>query len=168
MSTISHDARAQIIIYQRNEITEHHIYKRLAKTIKSPENRRVLEQIADDERAHYEQWKTYTEQDVKPDQLKIWFYTLVGRLFGFTFAVKLMERGEEGAQENYTKLATVVEMAETIAQEEHAHEDALLAMLDEEHLRYAGSMRMSSASRSAGYQHRPKMADRSLTHSLRR
>ena len=138
--SIDENVRSQIISYQRNEITEHHIYKRLAKTIKSPENQRVLERIADDERAHYEQWKTYTQQEVKPDRLKIWFYTRIGQLFGFTFAVKLMERGEEGAQENYASLATVVEEAEKIAQDEHAHEDALLTMLDEERLRYAGSM----------------------------
>lgn len=138
--SINQDARARILTFQRNEITEHHIYKRLAKTIKSLENRRILEHIADDERSHYEQWKTYTQQEVKPDRLKIWLYTLIARLFGFTFAVKLMERGEEGAQENYTDITAIVEEAEKIAQDEHAHEDALLAMLDEERLRYAGSM----------------------------
>jgi VIT1/CCC1 family predicted Fe2+/Mn2+ transporter len=138
--SISPTVRAQIVQYQRNEITEYHIYKQLARAIKSPENRQVLEQIAEDELAHYGKWKTYTQQDVKPDRLKILFFTLIGRLFGFTFAVKLMERGEEGAQENYATLAAEVSEAEAIAQEEHAHEDALLAFLDEERLRYAGSM----------------------------
>jgi hypothetical protein len=32
---------------QRNEITEYQIYRQLAKTIKSPENGRILEQIAE-------------------------------------------------------------------------------------------------------------------------
>ena len=43
---IGREMREQLLTYQRNEITEHHIYTRLARTIKSPENRRVLEKIA--------------------------------------------------------------------------------------------------------------------------
>jgi hypothetical protein len=40
---ISKELREQLLVYQRNEITEHHVYKRLAGTIRSPENKRVLE-----------------------------------------------------------------------------------------------------------------------------
>jgi macrodomain Ter protein organizer (MatP/YcbG family) len=40
---ISQELREQLLDYQRNEITEHHIYRRLAQTIRSPENRHVLE-----------------------------------------------------------------------------------------------------------------------------
>ena len=32
--------------FQRTEITEHHIYKRLARVVKSPENAKILQQIA--------------------------------------------------------------------------------------------------------------------------
>ena len=70
MSTIQ-EVREQVLGYQRNEITEHHIYKKLAKTIKSPEDQRILEKIANDKLAHYHQWKTYTQQEVKPDRRKI-------------------------------------------------------------------------------------------------
>jgi VIT1/CCC1 family predicted Fe2+/Mn2+ transporter len=132
--------REQLLGYQRNEITEYHIYRQLAKTIRSPENRRVLERIAEDERAHYQRWKQYTGQEVKPDRLKIQRFTLIGRLFGFTFAVKLMERGEQGAQENYGALLDRIPEAASIVHDENAHEDALLGLLDEESLRYAGSM----------------------------
>ena len=44
--TISPELEEQLLTYQRNEITEHHIYSRLAEAIPSPENRRVLEDIA--------------------------------------------------------------------------------------------------------------------------
>ncbi|MBN2006153.1 MAG: VIT1/CCC1 transporter family protein [Anaerolineae bacterium] len=137
LSKAVHD---QVLEYQRNEITEYHIYRQLAQTIRSPENRRVLEKIADEELAHYHRWKAYTEQEVRPDRLKIWVYSLIGRTLGFTFAVKLMERGEQGAQENYAALEELATEAEAIAAEEKSHEEALLAMLDEEILRYAGSM----------------------------
>jgi len=35
--TLSDEIRDKLLIFQENEITEHHIYKRLAKSIKSPE-----------------------------------------------------------------------------------------------------------------------------------
>ena len=45
---LSEDIRKKVIQFQQTEITEYHIYKRLAKTIKSPENAKILEQIAED------------------------------------------------------------------------------------------------------------------------
>jgi rubrerythrin len=132
--------RDELLGYQREEITEYHIYRQLAKTIKSPENRTILEQIAEDEVEHYERWKTYTGQEVKPDCFKVQRFYLISRLFGFTFAIKLMERGEQGAQENYGVVSEQIEEAQAIAEDENAHEDALIDLLDEEQLRYAGSM----------------------------
>lgn len=130
----------RLLDYQKAEITEHHIYTRLARTIKSPENRAVLERIADDELRHYHRWREYTGRDVKPDRLKVWWYCLISRVFGFTFGIKLMERGEEGAQDNYASFGAALPEAEAIAREENEHEEALIALLDEERLRYTGSI----------------------------
>lgn len=126
--------------YQQNEITEHHIYGKLAGTLREPENRRILERIAADELRHYREWRTYTQRDVQPNRLRVWRYYWIGRIFGFTFAVKLMERGEENAHQNYGRLQDVIPQAAVIADEEEQHEQALLQMLDEERLRYTGSM----------------------------
>jgi rubrerythrin len=87
--------RQQLLTFQRAEITEHHIYRQLAQVVRPAENQRVLEQIARDELRHYQGWKQYTGQEVKPDRLKMWFYYWVSRILGFTFGVKLMEQGEE-------------------------------------------------------------------------
>ncbi len=137
---IGNELREQLLVFQRNEITEYHIYRRLARTVKSPENRRVLERIAEDELRHYGRWRTYTQQDVTPDKLKIWTYYVISRIFGFTFGVKLMERGEEGAQVIYERLRDVIPEAEEIMREESDHEEALIGLLDEELLRYIGSI----------------------------
>jgi len=45
--------RQKLLTYQKVEITEHHIYQRLAQTTRSPENRHVLETISRDELRHY-------------------------------------------------------------------------------------------------------------------
>jgi VIT1/CCC1 family predicted Fe2+/Mn2+ transporter len=126
--------------FQRIEITEHHIYKRLARSIKDPKNRDILEQIADDELRHYDDWKKYTQQEIKPNIWNVWKYYLISRIFGFTFGIKLMERGEEKAQANYTLLKGKVPNIEKWIQDEKVHEQKLLGMLDEERLRYAGSV----------------------------
>jgi len=129
-----------IISAQKAEITEYHIYKKLAGFTKDAHNRSILERIADDEKAHYEFWEGHTGQSVKPSKLKIWFYTMLARFFGLTFAIRLMESGEDLAQQNYQKIATEVPEAEEIEQDEMNHEDELVEMLDEELLQYAGSV----------------------------
>jgi VIT1/CCC1 family predicted Fe2+/Mn2+ transporter len=137
---ISEDVRRKLLDFQRSEITEHHIYRRLARTIQSPENRRVLENIAADELRHYEQWRSYTQQEAAPDRWHIAKYFWISRIFGFTFGVKLMEMVEGAIQGSYGQLRDVIPEAEAIMQEEEEHEKALLGMLDEERLRYTGSM----------------------------
>jgi len=126
--------------FQRIEITEHHIYKNLARSVKDANNRQVLEQIADDELRHAEGWKKYTQKEIKPSQWDIFKYTLVSRLFGFTFGIKLMERGEEKAQGNYSLLKGKIPEIEQWVHDEEIHEQKLIGMLDEERLRYAGSV----------------------------
>lgn len=132
--------RDLILTFQENEITEYHIYTRLAKRMSDEHNREVLQHIAEDERRHYEEWKEHTQTAVKPNRVKILWYTLLGRLLGVTFALKLMEEGEEGAQEHYGALVETVPQAEAILHDEDTHEENLLEMLDEERLRYTGSV----------------------------
>jgi VIT1/CCC1 family predicted Fe2+/Mn2+ transporter len=137
---ISEAVRHQLLSFQRNEITEHHIYAGLARVAKGPGNQEVLDKLSQDELRHYHQWKAHTGQEIEPDRVKVWQYCWISRILGFTFAAKLMERGEEGAQDVYAELADAIPEAETIAEEEHEHEDALLQLLDEESLRYMGSI----------------------------
>jgi len=137
---LSEETRKKIIFFQETEITESHIYKRLAKRIKSVENAKILDQIADDELRHYNIWKEYTKEEVKPRWFFVWFYYIVSVVFGFTFGVKLMELGEEGAQKNYSDISKQIPEAAKIQNEENEHEQKLIGMLDEERLRYAGSV----------------------------
>lgn len=134
------ELRQQLLLFQRNEITEHQIYTRLANSVKVAQNRQILRGIAQDELGHYHLWKKYTQQDVKPDRVKVWFYYLVSRIFGYTFGIKLMERGEEDAQSSYQSLRGQIEEIDEFLEDENEHEQALIGMLDEESLRYAGSV----------------------------
>ena len=137
---LSRDVMDIILAMQQNELTESVIYEKIAAFAKGEENRKTLRRLAKEERAHYEIWKKYTGREMKPEKAKVLKYTLIARILGFTFAVKLMERGEETAQDVYEKLVREVEESVQIRQQEEEHEQALLAMLDEERLQYVGSM----------------------------
>ena len=125
---------------QQNELTESCIYEAIAKFAKGDENKQTLLRLSKEEHAHYEIWKNYTGMELKPEKLKVFKYTMLARIFGFTFAVKLMENGEGDAQEEYAQLATDVPESVAIRRQEEEHEQALLGMLDEERLQYVGSM----------------------------
>jgi VIT1/CCC1 family predicted Fe2+/Mn2+ transporter len=137
---LSESVRKQVLGFQQTEITEYQIYKRLAKRINSPQNAQIIEQIAEDELRHYNGWKKYTNEEVQPRWFLVWFYYLISIVFGFTFGIKLMEKGEEAAQENYADVSSAIPEAARFQHEEDVHEEKLIAMLDEERLRYAGSI----------------------------
>ena len=137
---ISEKAFAIIKRMQQNELTESAIYKKIARFAKGEENKKVLLRHANEEKAHYEIWKEYTGIEMKPNKLKVFKYGLIARILGFTFAVKLMESGEEKAQGEYELLAKEVPESMAIKTQEEEHEAALLKMLDEERLQYVGSM----------------------------
>ncbi len=137
---LSPKAMAIIKKMQQNELDESVIYAEIAKFAKGEENKNTLLRLAAEEKAHYEIWKKYTGIEMKPQKRKIFKYKLLARILGFTFAVKLMENGEENAQKEYEILFSEVEESIHIKQQEEEHEAALLEMLDEERLQYVGSM----------------------------
>lgn len=77
---------------------------------------------------------------MQPVKWKIWWYTLLSVIFGYTFALKLMEGNEGDAAYNYEDIAAEIPQAQKIAEDEERHEQKLLAILDEERLQYVGSM----------------------------
>lgn len=125
---------------QQNELTESVIYREIAKFAKGEQNKKTLNRLADEEKAHYEIWKHYTGIEMKPQKAKIFKFKLIARILGFTFAVKLMENGEEASQKEYSILMEEVEESVKIREQEEEHEASLLSMLDEERLNYVGSM----------------------------
>ena len=140
MKELSQAALAIVKKMQQNELTESAIYESIARFAKGDGNKETLTRLSREEKSHYEIWKSYTGIEMKPEKGKVFKYTLLARVFGFTFAVKLMEKGESSAQEEYALLASEVEESVFIRQQEEEHEAALLAILDEESLQYVGSM----------------------------
>jgi len=131
---------SDILRFQREEVSGSLLYGKLAKKCRDTHNAAVLADMAEAERHHYAFWKSISGQDVTPRRGRIIFYTVLGRLFGLTFTLKLLEKGEEVSASDYSRIASIYPGAEKIGKEEEGHEDALLDMIDEERLSYVGSV----------------------------
>ena len=125
---------------QTKEITEYHIYTRLAKLCKDAHNSEVLQNIGKAEQSHALYWQQITGIEVKPKKFRIFWSVLKARVLGLTFTLKQMEKAEGTASHNYMELIKEFPEAGNIANEESEHEKKLLNMLDEESLHYVGSV----------------------------
>jgi VIT1/CCC1 family predicted Fe2+/Mn2+ transporter len=131
---------ALLLDFQKNEISEHVIYRQLSLLEKADNNRTTLQNIATDELRHYNVYKTYTQLEIRPNKLKIWWYLFLAKIFGLTFSIKLMENGEKGAQAAYRRLIGIIPEIEKIIGDENGHENALVKLIDEEKLKYIGAV----------------------------
>ncbi len=125
---------------QQGETDEGEIYARIAQRVKDEANRATLLRLSSEEKRHASIWRGLTHADIQPNMRRVRWFGFIAAVFGYTFAIKLMENGEEGAQAVYASIAGEVPEAEKIRAEEEEHEEALIGILDEERLRYVGSM----------------------------
>ncbi|HOX25308.1 MAG TPA: VIT1/CCC1 transporter family protein [Candidatus Krumholzibacteria bacterium] len=140
MPDMSPETRRELVRAQRAEITEHHVYRQLAGRASNRRNREVFARIAADEKRHYDLWRSFTGLNVRPDWLLAALYVACARVFGLTFGVKLMEKAEQKAQVDYRLLAGLIPQAAQVADEESAHENELLDLLDDQVLGNVGSI----------------------------
>lgn len=127
-----------VLKVQRNEITEYYVYKNIAKFSKNSLHKSVLEKIADEELMHYGILKNITKTDIKPDRLKIFFYTNISKIFGLNFGLKLMEKNEKGAENLYKNFQ--IKSLAYLELSEKEHENKLISMIEEEKLNYISSI----------------------------
>ncbi|MFA5008162.1 MAG: VIT1/CCC1 transporter family protein [Candidatus Omnitrophota bacterium] len=137
---LTQDLKEKVLKAQRNEFTEHIIYKKLASVVKDQAQSAILERISGEELRHYEFFKTITNQDCLPDRLKISIYVFVSRVFGLNFGLKLMENGEDLAQGAYDKLEEISPQIDSIIKDEEKHESELIDLINEERLKYVSSI----------------------------
>ncbi|MCC8181022.1 MAG: VIT1/CCC1 transporter family protein [Planctomycetes bacterium] len=140
MATISAETLRLVEKYQLDEVTGHAVYLQMARGQKNEKNRRVLNQIAAQEKRHATIWKRYTGRDIQPSKWKLAWYRLLGVVLGYTFVIKLMENGEAVAADQYRRLIEEIPEMKEVMEQEEAHEYQLHDMLNEERLQYVGAM----------------------------
>lgn len=130
----------KILKAQKIEITEYHLYKKIAKIVKDKRNREIIERMAAQEKSHYELWKEITKKTVRPSYFYINIYYYLTRLFGISFGLKLLERGESLAIKLYDELKGEHPELAKMVKEEQEHEEKLLSLINSRHLENVGSI----------------------------
>lgn len=125
---------------QKKEKTHHEIYKKIGNSIADQNNKKILSDVADVELKHYNFWKSFSQTEVKPQPIKIFWYCLMAKVLGLSFTLKLMEKGERLEREALEKLKHTNPDIEGIIKEAKESEEHLLSLIDEEWLKYTGSM----------------------------
>jgi len=143
--------KSLFVPYARAEITEYYIYSALSRREKKQENKELLERLAQQEKEHYEFWKTLLPgEEPKPYYLSVYLLPLMRRALGLTFTAKLLELHERDAVVNYRSLAAHIpethrERFEKMIGEEKAHEDALVGAITEKRISYIGFIALGLA-----------------------
>lgn len=125
---------------QQSETTEAAAYHAMASSIKDEANRKALAKVADEVASQAKALEAYTETQLEPDQRKVKRYARMARIFGFTFAAKLMDRRKikfvNHSKKILDEIPDVVQME--AAEQKRDHE--LFDLLSEKRLSYVGAM----------------------------
>lgn len=134
------NTKAVLLSQLKNELTEATIYARLAMLEKDLKNKQILESISADEASHARIIKDILGQDCQISSLKVSWTVFCARVFGITFTLKAMERGENTASKTYRAILKAYPQLAMIAEDEDRHEAELISMLNDERLNNMGAI----------------------------
>ena len=134
------NTKAILLSQLKNELTEAAIYARLAMLEKDLKNKQILESISADEASHARIIKDILGQDCQISSLKVSWTVFCARVFGITFTLKAMERGENTASKTYRAILKAYPQLDMIAEDEDRHEAELISMLNDERLNNMGAI----------------------------
>lgn len=145
---LDEEARRLAERFCREEITVHHIYRWLAE--RDLERRQQLLRLAEQERRHYMFWSSILGHGCKPSRASLGWITLVYRILGPSFMIRLLERGEKSTIEHYRRFANRLrgearEILEQIIREEEEHEKTLLSGIEDLRVKYMGYIALGLA-----------------------
>ena len=127
--------QSELLHLQRMEATESSIYRQFATRHKDEGCKKILDELAVEEKRHEKTLSKITGKQVKPYRFMAIYHVFLSRLFGLTFAIRLMERAEQDISAAYRRLGL-----DDLAAEEDSHEERLSGMLSEQRLEHTGSI----------------------------
>ncbi len=140
----------EFIEFCRDELHDYTVYMVLARREKNRERARLLERLAEQEKRHYMFWRRLAGRDCKVSKIHGLIATVLRTLFGLTFTLKLLERGEAETIEKYRRVLDKLgseerRELESIIRDEEEHEKALLEQIDEAVVKYVGFIALGLA-----------------------
>lgn len=140
MKHINQELSAILKKAQKNEITESIIYDKLSKIIKTENEKQIFKDLSLSELWHYNLWKSYTQTDVEPNNLKVWYFVFITRFLWLSFGIKLMENWEWTSQVNYKELINEIPEISDVIKAEEEHEAKLIWLINDNKLKYLSSI----------------------------
>jgi VIT1/CCC1 family predicted Fe2+/Mn2+ transporter len=132
-----------IIAQQKNELIGYHLYKHLGTLVKDENHKKILLEMSSEEQNHYVLLTKANNKPYKLSGFRIWFekikVTISYYLLGLTFVLKYFENQEADSNE----LRRIYELDPVLGAfitEEEEHEQLLIGMVDEDRLKYMGSV----------------------------
>lgn len=135
-SQLSEKEMRDYTAFQQDEVNATEIYKRLGMMTRNEKNKKILLEMSKEELGHYGFISRYTGKHLKYNRWKVMSICLMARVFGLMFTLKLLEKDEHAASGAYNKYPYLEDFSKT----EDEHEFALLNMIDEDMLKYMGSI----------------------------
>ena len=80
---------SKILRAQRHEISEYYLYKKIAKSVKDKKTKEIISLMAEQEKSHYEVWKSITQKTVRPSWIRVNFFLLFSQNFWTQFWIKI-------------------------------------------------------------------------------
>ncbi len=136
----SADIQKILLRIQQSEMTEAAAYHAMADAIKDEHNREALTRVADEIASQAKALETYTNKQLAADERKVKRYARMARIFGFTFAAKLMDRRKIKFVNHSKKLLSEMPEVEKMQADEQKRDNELFALLNEKRLSYVGAM----------------------------
>lgn len=134
------DIQKILLRIQQSEMTEAAAYHAMADAIKDEHNREALTRVADEIASQAKALETYTNKQLAADERKVKRYARMARIFGFTFAAKLMDRRKIKFVNHSKRLLSEMPEVEEMQADEQKRDDELFALLNEKRLSYVGAM----------------------------
>jgi VIT1/CCC1 family predicted Fe2+/Mn2+ transporter len=126
----------------RDELTDYTVYKRLSKVGADTRLKGIFSTLADTELRHFKFWTRYSRnENVEPHASKVRFVLLLRRVFGATFAIKYLEKGEAAAIKKYEALAGAIPRRDlkqfrAMIVDEKVHERTFIEQVRGAHAKY--------------------------------
>jgi len=145
ITNLSAEQRKAIYLdYAEHELTEHIVYHKLALKEKKTENRDILEKLSQEEKKHYEFWKSLVndEKEIKPVGFTVWGIPMLRATLGITFTIKLLELHENDAVDKYENRTEPIipeshkERFVQVIEDEKSHERLLISQIQEKRIEY--------------------------------
>ena len=128
----------------KDEYTDYMVYKRLSEGLKTkdPKLKEILTTLSNTEYKHYEFWKKYSpETKIKANTWAIYLTLFLRVIFGYTFAIKYLEKHEGAVIQRYKSIKDTIPEADKrefdeMVRDEEEHENTFMEQMQGRYLKY--------------------------------